>query len=290
MSEISFRQIELAGPGNFSQRVIELVSEELGGHDTIEELERFIDYGHGTIILGGFVSGEMVCMNAFMPMRFSDEKRELTGYQSGFSATSLAHRGKGYWPKLLIASEGILAAMGGSFVFGFPNEISHPLFVKKLGYTTVPMSRTRIALIPGVYGKAFQSTVVTRVEGTLRPDVPQHIAWKKRSSDDQIVILEDQADIIWGKIRTARKSGLQVKFLEIGSVEVSSGSNLKELIKKACYRAQVRFCYMTFNHDNEVGPLLHSKGAGQPAIVKGMGNFDASTARFNLFGGLVDNY
>jgi hypothetical protein len=155
VSGISFKQVALEGAQGLSGRVFELVSKELGGEQSIEEIERVIDYKHGAVVLGGFVGDEMVCMNAFMPMLFSDGTNQILGYQSGFSATSSEHRGKGYWPKLLIASEGILAGMGASFIFGYPNEVSHPLFVKKLDYTTLPTARSRIATVPGLFEHAF---------------------------------------------------------------------------------------------------------------------------------------
>jgi hypothetical protein len=117
-----------------------------------------------------------------------------------------------------------------------------------------------------------------------------HIAWKRRSSDDRTVVLEEEGSVIWGKVRIIRKAGLAIKFLEIGSIDVDQGGNVKRLIKKACKQAGVLFCYLTVNRDNEFAPLLRSQGEGQAIIIKGIGGFDANAVKINFFGGMMDTY
>lgn len=290
MSDISFRKVDIDESENMSRAVFELVSKELSGEQPTELIKRVIDYQHGAVVLGGFVGDELVCINAFMPTTFSDGAKSYVGYQSGYSATRSDHRGKGYWPKLLLASEGILADMGGSFIFGFPNELSHPLFVKKLGYTTLRTAKTRIVLFPGAYNSAFRKSNEEKKLGILRPDIRSHIAWKRRSSDAPLVVFEEKGSIIWGKTRNTKKAGVPIKFLEIGSMEIAPGGDLKALTRKVASLAGVRFCYVTVNHDNEFAPLLKPQGEGQPIIFKAFKQFNERLADINFFGGLMDTY
>ena len=135
MNDLRFREIHIDSEPEIAQAFIALVEAELGGVRQLTTIKRALDYDAGNAkIIGGFLGDTLVSINAFMKMEFFLGERTLIGYQSGFSATSRLHRGKGLWVNLLKFSEEYLASLGASFVFGFPNPISHPIFTTKLGY------------------------------------------------------------------------------------------------------------------------------------------------------------
>ena len=135
MTEIEFRDIDLDAEPETAKAFVALVESELGGVRQLSTIKRTIDYdAGGAKIIGGFIGETLVSVNVFMKMEFLLGNKPIIGYQSGFSATSNMHRGMGIWPRLLLFSEIYLAKLGASFIFGFPNATSHPLFVKKFGY------------------------------------------------------------------------------------------------------------------------------------------------------------
>lgn len=66
------------------------------------------------------------------PVRFGD--RVETAGQLADGATDPAHRDKGLFIALAERVRTLCADAGISFLFGFPNEKSYPVFMKKLGY------------------------------------------------------------------------------------------------------------------------------------------------------------
>ena len=158
MPAIEIREVDIYGTPALKDRVAALVSSELGGNRTGESILQTINFqSGGTKVLGGFIGENLVSMNAFMKTTFHGTGGDVVGYQSGFSATDSAHRGNGYWPKLLSFAENYPAQTGASLIYGFPNPVSHPLFVKKLRYETLDLYNLRIACLPGLYDGAFRS-------------------------------------------------------------------------------------------------------------------------------------
>ena len=291
MPQIEFAEVDIYGSPKLKARVAELVGSEFGGTQSADSILRMIDFASGTTkVMGGFVGDELVSMNAFMRMPFRRDDEVFTGFQSGFSATDTNHRGKGYWPRLMTFAEAELARSGASFIFGFPNPVSHPLFVKKLRYTSLELYNRRIVCAPLVFGNAF-TAAASKEEHALRPDVDDNIGWKTRSDEAHaVVVVTSDAGTLWGKVRERRKYGVPLKYLEIGSFELRPGGQLRDLFRLAARRAKVRLIYVSMNPENLYFPLIRFHQYGQPIIIKPLADFDPGAGPLNIFGGLRDTF
>src|SRR5262249_8011673 len=106
MDDLHFREIYLNSEPEIAKIFITLVGSELGGIRQISTIKRTLDYDAGNAkVIGGFLGSELVSINAFMLMEFLIGNQTHIAYQSGFSATSKLHRGKGIWPRLMEFSE-----------------------------------------------------------------------------------------------------------------------------------------------------------------------------------------
>lgn len=288
MPAIELREVDIYGTPALRDRVAALVSSELGGNRTGESILQTINFqSGGTKVFGGFIGENLVSMNAFMKTTFHGVGGDVVGYQSGFSATDSAHRGNGYWPMLLSFAENYLAQTGAAFIYGFPNPISHPLFVKKLRYVTLDLYNLRIACFPGVYDRAFKSADTTTQ--SLEPDFDELVQWKSHAQRGHFINVEDNGSRLWGKMRSIKKFAFPVHYLEIGSLQIESRGNLKSLLKRAARLAGVRLLYISMNPGSSYFPLLNFKQYGQPIIVKSLGRFETSQS-LTFFGGMRDTF
>lgn len=257
-----------------------LVRTQLANEQSLDATLRQIGfYGGKTLLIGGFVDGRLATMNAFMPQTFVKGGDSVVGYQSGFSATGGEHRGKGYWPKLMAAGLDLIRAEGGAFVFGFPNPVSHPLFEKKLDFTTASMWR--------VVGPAMGTHVIRlesrRAERFYRPDLRQ-LATSKRESDPGLVQVEANGGFAFGKVRTSK--GLRVA--DVGGLECAGG-DLSSIVRALCKAARAPFFRLEASDSSEFETGLRPKRASRPVILKSLGAPLAITD-ISFVGGLADSY
>lgn len=291
MGEPQFSVIDRHSPQATLARVAELIGNELGGARSYEEILRVIDFDHrDTRIVGVMVDNQLVSINAFMPLTFCRGANRLVGLQSGFSATDAQHRGKGHWPRLMKYVETYYAEQGAAFIFGFPNPVSHPLFVKKLGYRDLSIYNFRIPrfgplMLPArLPGKTQRDTA-------LRPDMDDNRSWKERASGGgQLTRVDTKAGRLWGKVRRRSKFGRALDFLDVGGFELVEGGTVRSLFADATREAKVAFLYLSINRENEYFPLVRGGKYGQPLILKPLGTFDPDAGPANFFGGMRDTY
>lgn len=69
------------------------------------------------------------------PYLCTDNSEKILAAQSGDTMTHPDHRGKGLFPILAQKTFDLAKKEGVNFIFGFPNENSYPVFIKKLGWT-----------------------------------------------------------------------------------------------------------------------------------------------------------
>ena len=296
MNNIIFQEVVLNKLSTTDEAVLGLIKDALNSSRSFSSFCSNIDYASGnTVVLGAFVSGELVCINVFMRMHFVFDHVPVVGYQSGFSATSSRHRGQGIWPKLMVFAEDFLTALGASFVFGYPNPVSHPLFVKKLGYRSMNLHHLLLTRYPFWQRWAFRIQLHETVSGTpvrlLRPIIGDNIAWKKRESSSHVEVFNFNQSVIWGKIRTTARLGIGINFFEAGGIELNSPADLIGLFKTAFLKTGVFICHVSLNEENEIFSAFNiRRNKYSPVIVKVLGSFDLENAKLNFFGGMRDTY
>jgi hypothetical protein len=114
---------------------LELITEDLAIEISPADLLSKFTCDPGRHIIHAFVeNGRMVTTNTFIKLKFHLSDAELEGHQSCFTTTSRKHRGRGLWVKLMKLAESDLENSDAAFIFGFPNEISFPIFRNRLQY------------------------------------------------------------------------------------------------------------------------------------------------------------
>lgn len=297
MDGLVFRELVLNQSSAIDESIMLLIKDALGNDRSFSSFCDNIDYDSGnTRVLGGLIGDQVVCMNAFIRMKFTCEGKQVIGYQSGFSATSADHRGKGLWSKLMKFGEEFLNAQGGNFIFGYPNPVSHPLFVNKLGYRSMKLHDIVIAGTP-FWAKLYirhtkNENLKSSCVGTLKPDLRDNVDWKIREAGIKAVEAYNFGrSSAWGKIRTTTKLGFRINFVEIGGFELDSPADLEGLLNTALREARVLFCYISLNEENEYFPLFYARRKNySPVIIKSLGNFEALGMKLNFFGGMRDTY
>jgi Acetyltransferase (GNAT) domain len=258
-----------------------LVHNELANEQSLDATLRQIGYDEGgTLIVGGFVDGRLATMNAFMHQSFVRAGETFTGYQSGFSATGSEHRGKGYWPKLLTASMEIVRGAGGHFIYGFPNPVSHPLFVKKLGFATAPMWKS---LLPAV-ATNFIRFPVRQTDSFFRADLGELADWKMAAVAGGVIRAAGDTYFAFGKARMSKG----VRYIDIGGMSSGDG-RLNLPIRHLCKAARASMFRFEASQSSEFSGGFPAKRPSRPVIFKALdGPLTIDDVSFT--GGLADSY
>ena len=263
-----------------AEEFVLLVSEALGVRQPIEKTLRQINFNDGeTVIVAGEMGGELATMNAFIGHRFNSDDCSVLTFQSGFSATLLKHRGKGLWPKLLVASESILAELNGQWIFGFPNPVSLPLFQHKLSYSTLNMLSLRLPTI------AISSLPSSKPDlSYTTPDFAQLSAWKYDCDAEKYVIIKDE------KLQAIykRKQKFGMGMLDIGAFG-SASMSVPEILHDLKQTDSAAFVRLEVNEDSQYAKYLKMKKVSRPVIVKEIGN-GVFPRKVDIFGGLADDF
>lgn len=297
MYNFTSKEVMLNQAPTIDESVMTLIRNELNSTRSFSSFRNNIDYDSGnTHVLGGFVDDELVCINVFMRMKFMCGMTSLIGYQSGFSSTSRNHRGKGLWSKLMKYSEDFLEARGASFIFGYPNPVSYPLFVKKLSYHSMNLHHLlliRTLFRPQEYGgEGYARGGTGNHASILKPDLEDNIAWKQREGGSNCIgVYKFRQSFAWGKIRSATRLGCKIEFLDIGGMNLNSHADLDGLLKTAMTEAKVLFSYISLNEENEYFPLFKTvRNKYSPVIIKTLRGFTIQDTKLNFFGGMRDTY
>lgn len=257
-----------------------LIEEALGVKRPLEETLRQIGFTDGnSVIVAGMIGGELATMNAFMGQGFFHGDRRILAYQSGFSAARNKHRGKGLWPILMSASEGVLADLGGEWIFGFPNPVSHVPFTKKLHYRTINMYSRRIpALALSALPKILDD------QSYAYPDLKQVISRKLAYDGSKYLSFQREGDEAVATIK--RKFFL--KMLDIGGWASKTVSS-KQIFKNMCQENKANFIRIEVSETSQYFKFFNFKKISRPFIVKeiGSGKFPE---KINIYGALSDTF
>jgi hypothetical protein len=119
----------------FDNQIFEIIRSELMPNLVVEEFISLIGNDKNRyIIFCVEIDGRVVSINIFFILKFVYNSKIYTGYQSGFSATLKKYKGQNIWTKMINFAEAEIEKKDNSFIFGYPNERSLPLFVNKLSY------------------------------------------------------------------------------------------------------------------------------------------------------------
>lgn len=215
-------------------KLLDTVQEALGKNRTLEWIQRRTDSDYRDTHFAAYeINGEVACVNFFTPFSFRRGAETVNGCQSGFSATKNVYKGRGLWVGLMREAEKHLAENSLNFIFGFPNSVSLPIFLNKLGYQVKNLQ-------PNLF---LRNTILQKFlidesfawEGRghqVVGDINDFLPWHKRQSDVKIKEYTHDSSLIWGKRKVFRICKMHIQVIEIGGVEGCDFTNIYEFIQK----------------------------------------------------------
>jgi len=238
--------------------------------------------------------GEIIGFNSFTAHRLQLNGAEMLAYQSGWTATSAAHRGKKIFQNLILAAQEILASRGASFVFGFPNSASHPIFIGKLGYRQLPSVKWQAPNLPLAMRLLTRDSTVdlgSLHRDTILQDDRALIALKRNEAFPAVETFEHQGSLCWGVRRERRLAGTTIGYLDVGGIELAGSRHLPVVVGGLLRQVRgthVQLVNIAGAPDNK---LLRGvrPSQGNVLIVRDL-TFETTALRFNLYGGVRDVY
>jgi len=192
-----------------------------------------------TVYLGAYLNNELAAVNFFIAHELLYNDKSVIAYQSCWSATGNNHRKRGLFSMLINHAK---QSLYGAFIFGFPNHNSEPIFLNKLDFRKIDLSKLNIPvkIFPHLFLKYYLRQVKPTYQLPLKdsfiPIEAELIELKKNEYANEIKVYESYNNIVWGKV-TKRSSKLgELTFFRIGGIQVNKPHLLylvfKELIKK----------------------------------------------------------
>ncbi|MDX2158255.1 MAG: GNAT family N-acetyltransferase [Hyphomicrobiaceae bacterium] len=235
---LTIQPLDLQDPADY-RRCRELQRLVFGEAFDPAMLEHARDCHPATFVLGCWDGDRLAGCNGFLahPVRLGD--RSALAYQSCISATHPEYRGRRIFQSLIDSARATLKQRGAAFMFGFPNENSEPIFVKKLGFRRI---ERRMALMPlpaaaplltACYASAPLDMSGAGAATVVTFDARATSIWKSRSPAGPIEIVELGASLLLGRVTDIRMLGRPARLLLVGGYEARDRRAFGSLLAKA---------------------------------------------------------
>lgn len=277
------------------QKVCNLLSDTFGSEVTRDHLETCTttDSETASMYVAAMQNDEIIGFNAFISHDLRSYESKVNAFQSCWTATSRHHRGKRIFQNLINEAKVLLKERGAAFIFGFPNENSHAIFTKKLGFREVPSLKWQVPNLP-----FLRTSFVAMPEHGFRQDQErveqndrQLIAMKSRRHGALLDTIETRDGVVWGVKRERTKAGIRLKYCEIGGVTLANDGNPKRLLGDFFKTAKWAVYFQaTTTEGNTLNPIFRKL---TPARTNDLIVFDlnidtSANMHFDFFGGVKD--
>lgn len=200
-----------------------------------------------SIFLVAFDGEDLVGCNAFIANDFYVNQEFVSCFQSCWSATHPQYQGQGIFIAIQEEAKIILAKTGGSFIYGLPNDASHPIFVKKLNFFEVDCLFTRIPNIPMIRNLWINESFVMNHGNARTIEVNEkQISKFKKNLNSNIVEMQVDDSYAWGKIESRKKFNLKIKVFTLGGMHINASKDfliiLNEIYSLDCHFIEIFSC------------------------------------------------
>lgn len=284
------------GDKSLLPRVNSLLSDTFGYNVASDKLEKSTKTNSPkeSLYLAAIHGDEIIGFNAFISHDLIFNGSKINAYQSCWTATSNAHRGKKIFQNLINTAKETLRSRDAAFIFGFPNANSQPLFTKKLGFREIQSLKWQvpnISFVRDLYIKIPGGDVSVFEKNSILQNDRQLIEIKTREYQDDLIVAELNKSLIWGVGRSTKKLGVNLRYFEIGGIYLADPADVKSLFQSLCIKVKkTHYFQLTAS---AAGPYLEIFNNLKPAQTNDLIVFDlcfdtAHDVRFNLFGGVKD--
>lgn len=239
---------------------------------------------HDSVYFGAIENNELVGFNAFIAHELELKGSPIVAFQSEWSSTNIAHRGKRVFQNIIREAHRELALEGASFVFGCPNHISEPLLVNKLGYRRESSIKRNI---PGLGVEHFFGELAAQPTGIPQNDA-QLIRIKRAVYGEKLFVEGEGEDVLWGVLKSRTTRLGQVPYFKVGGMRWSKAGGAKELVRRMRKRLpRVAYWQVISEERNSINPAI---GRFVPASIAPLVWFaldgDSAKGPFDFFGGI----
>ncbi|MFN6933554.1 MAG: GNAT family N-acetyltransferase [Tsuneonella sp.] len=240
---------------------------------------------HEAAYFAAYDGDALMGFNAFIAHELVGDAKSLLAYQSCWTATNPAHRGKKVFQNIILEAHRVLASEGAAYVIGWPNANSEPIFVHKLGY------RRENSVKRNIFGptadRAFRFP--PKRSSGLRPIDEQLIEIKRRTYGDQLYVCDQGDDLMWGVVKSRATRLGALPYFALGGLRWSGGSSPYQLAKAMKRRLPfVAFWQLISEERNSLNEAI---GGFAPSATNPLIWFplvDGAEGPFDFFGGIRD--
>jgi predicted N-acetyltransferase YhbS len=245
-----------------------------------------------SLYLAATKDDEIIGFNAFISHDLDLDGTAINCYQICWVATSNAHRGKKIFHNLINTAKEILALRGAAFMFGFPNENSQAIFTNKLGFREIGSLKWQVPNVSGLRGLHLRKPKkLNAPSGCIKQNDNQLIELKTKEYGKELIVVEYKQSLIWGVIRARKKIGIELRYFEIGGVQIDDPEDIKPLFDRLWGKVKsAHYFQLTTTSDNSYNQFFTRLKNAQTndLIVFDLNLLTSKNHRFNFFGGVKD--
>ena len=249
----------------------------------------------GTRVYAAYEHNELLAFNFFLAHRAVVGGKPCLVFQSCHSGTGTAARGRGLFSAIINHAKVELVAQG-DFIVGFPNSKSAPIFLNKLGFKVIPLTRiyapcvfsglSSMLLDIEAYSRALADQSLVRIDQHATAD------WKQLEHPGEIIKFEYEMNFIWGRTFERSIFGRKLLIFDAGGCELNNPLLLKDTLAELRRKHRVDFVRFVCSSNSLLGQAWRWQLGGdktEPLIWfplrEGLG-----TPNFDVHAGLKDVY
>ena len=246
-------------------------------------------------VFAAYENNELLAFNFFLAHRAIIGGVSRLVFQSCHSSTGASARGRGLFSKIINHAK-IELALDGDYIVGFPNHKSQPIFVNKLGFKVIPLTRiyapctsaslSMLMFNVDAYNRARADQSLVRIDQYALAD------WKQAEHPDGIIRFEFEKNLIWGRCCERIVLGRTLTLFDAGGCDLSKPFLLKETLMRLRHMYGVDAVRFVCTNDSLLGQAWRWKLDGdntEPLIWFPLKEGEG-IPKFDVHSGLKDVY
>ncbi len=246
------------------------------------------------LFIGAFFENRLVAFNGFIPMEMLLNNQDLLLYQSCWSAVDKEFRGKGLFSSLIQKGIDILSQRDVGGILGFPNELSYPLFIGKLGFQDLGGFFHSPLLFPSRFAKQyiFKKELPHREKG-LWAHPKGLFNWKKEVHESSLLASSDRyGNLMWGKEKKLGKWGMSFRSALIGGISIEESTYFLKLLNQFANEHHQQVVSFIFPRNSDWSQFFRLKKESQMGriIYYPLSTELPQEEALNFFVGMLDTF
>lgn len=248
--------------------------------------------GNKSLYLAAIENDGIIGFAAFISHSLFLNNRSINCYQICWVATHSEHRGKKIFQNLVEEAKKILQHRGAGFIFAFPNEISQPIFIHKLGFKEIPSLKVNIpnsVLLKNLFFNKNIDDISKLNSNSILQNEKELYELKSAEYGSQLIESEKNGSIVWGTVKYKFFKGLKISYFDVGGIKIHKTADIPVLFQKISSLKKFSFFQIVTTENNTYNQIFKRfKPARTNDLIVFSLNLDTSLINFNFFGGIKD--